>query len=658
MASYSWATAQSGLWSTAADWTPNGIPGSAGGDTVTIAVTGAYKVTYNEAAETINALTINDALASLTFSSNDTLTVSGNVGLTAGTINLLNSGAALKVSGSVTTGSGSTINIGTAGTLTYSGLTVGGLLDVTGSNALGTSGAGITDNGTIEATGGTVTVNFASISGTGSLLASGATLIAAGSLASSTVKAVVGNSASSLFETTGSLFFGSTVSVSFLGSAGGFEYNNTGTNFILNTAGMNVGTSQTTPTNFIDLAGTVVSVSSGSGAGTSGTVVLSNGDTISLSGITNVSGPGWVARAVSDGATGTDIFLASAVCYARGTGIRTPSGDRPVESLTPGDLVMVASEDGPVARPVRWLGHRRIDLPAAPSPEQVAPIRILRDAFGAGMPHRELLVSPSHGILVDGVLVCAGHLVNGSTIRRETGLAFVDYFHVELDSHGILFADGLPAESYLDTGNRGFFMNGDAPVQLHPDLTSRDDYPTREIASCAPFVWRNEHILPIWRALADRAAAIGAPVPFTSEPVMRVTSGGRALRQILRDGDTYLFAVPRGTRQVRLESRVAAPRDALPWLGDDRRLGVHVARVTLRAGASVQSIPLDHPDLATGWHPVEAGDTASCRWTDGAAVLTLPAADGPMVLEIQATHGGLLYPVDGPEDAIRLANAA
>jgi hypothetical protein len=45
------------------------------------------------------------------------------------------------------------------------------------------------------------------------------------------------------------------------------------------------------------------------------------------------------------------------------------------------------------------------------------------------------------------------YLCNGATIRQES-VAVVEYYHVELDAHDIMLAEGLPAESYLDTGNR------------------------------------------------------------------------------------------------------------------------------------------------------------------------------------------------------------
>ncbi len=39
-----------------------------------------------------------------------------------------------------------------------------------------------------------------------------------------------------------------------------------------------------------------------------------------------------------------------------------------------------------------------------------------------------------------------------------------------LNAHAVLLAEGLPAESYLDTGNRGQFANG------QPDLADVQNY--------------------------------------------------------------------------------------------------------------------------------------------------------------------------------------
>ena len=174
-----------------------------------------------------------------------------------------------------------------------------------------------------------------------------------------------------------------------------------------------------------------------------------------------------------------------------------------------GDIVLTLSGGELIAQPVKWIGQRRIDLTAHPRPETVAPVRIRRGAFADNMPHSDLLVSPDHAVFVDGKLICARQLVNGTTIRQEKGWTSVEYFHVELDAHAILLAEGLPAESYLNTGNHGFFANSDEPLVLHPDLTDETDYPTREAGSCAPFVWDEASVRPVWQRLAERADGTG-----------------------------------------------------------------------------------------------------------------------------------------------------
>src|SRR5208282_2804454 len=77
-------------------------------------------------------------------------------------------------------------------------------------------------------------------------------------------------------------------------------------------------------------------------------------------------------------------------------------------------------------------------------------------AIGAGVPHSDLWLSPDHSVLFDGAHVPVRHLINGASIAPSACRA-VKYFHVELAEHGVLLAEGLPAESYLDTGNRSAF---------------------------------------------------------------------------------------------------------------------------------------------------------------------------------------------------------
>ena len=261
------------------------------------------------------------------------------------------------------------------------------------------------------------------------------------------------------------------------------------------------------------------------------------------------------------------------------------------------------------------------------------------------------MVSPDHAIFVDGKLICARQLVNGTTIRQETDWTAVDYYHVELDQHAILFAEGLPAESYIDTGNSGFFDNSGAPMVLHPDLTDETDYPTREAGSCAPFVWDEASVRPVWQRLADRAADIGLPVPqraTTTEANLRIRGrdGERNHgKPIYVDSNLVIFVLPRGAEKVRLLSRAQSPTEARPWLEDRRRLGVRVKRIVLRGMNELREVPIDHPDLTKGWWDIERDGQMMSRWTDGNAVVPLPKMAGHVMLEIHLA-GEMVYAVE------------
>ena len=157
-------------------------------------------------------------------------------------------------------------------------------------------------------------------------------------------------------------------------------------------------------------------------------------------------------------------------CFGSGARILTDTGEVAVEALRPGMLVVSLTHRRLV--PVRWVGRREIDCTAHPRPEDVWPVRIEPDAFAPGVPHRVLWLSPDHAVWVGGdaasgapgTLFPVRYLINGATVA-QVPCDVVSYFHVELDRHGVLLAEGMPAESYLDTGNRAAFENGGTVVQ-------------------------------------------------------------------------------------------------------------------------------------------------------------------------------------------------
>lgn len=241
--------------------------------------------------------------------------------------------------------------------------------------------------------------------------------------------------------------------------------------------------------------------------GLSGTITgFAPGDTIELTGITatgsnysdgiltievavgtaTLSLPGNFTTASFDVvpvAGGTDISLV-APCFRAGTRIRTVQGEVAVEDLRLGQAVSARGRNGETAaRPIVWIGHRTVDCRRHPRPDVVWPVRVRAGAFGVGQPVRDLWLSPDHAVLVDGVLIPIKHLINGATIG-QVQMDQVAYYHVELDRHAVLLADGLPCESFLDTGNRHNFVDGDRTVMLHPDFSPLQ----WDAAGCAPLV--------------------------------------------------------------------------------------------------------------------------------------------------------------------------
>jgi hypothetical protein len=183
--------------------------------------------------------------------------------------------------------------------------------------------------------------------------------------------------------------------------------------------------------------------------GTSATVVDAEGGTLAS---LTIEGSFTQLGFQADRAGGTELLA----CFATGTRIATDSGEISVEHLRPGQMLCMA--DGALA-PLRWLGRSRIawrDL----DPLAVLPIRIRAGALGTGLPRRDMLVSPGHALLLDGVLVHAGALANGTSIVRQRSMPDIfTYWHIELDTHALLVAEGAATESFWEAAEPIAFDN-------------------------------------------------------------------------------------------------------------------------------------------------------------------------------------------------------
>jgi hypothetical protein len=382
---------------------------------------------------------------------------------------------------------------------------------------------------------------------------------------------------------------------------------------------------------WIEVTATTGNVNWGATDSVSGTEVSS--EFMDANGIVGQDGVGGVQE------TFLMLVATSPACFAAGTRIRTARGDVPVESLREGDAVLTAREGGRRA-PVRWIGHRRVAPARHPRPWDVNPIRVRAGALGPGQPSRDLLLSPDHALFLDGLLVRARDLLNGATVVQEAAER-ITYFHVELDRHDVLFAEGAPAESFLDTGNRAAFDNGGAAVMAHPEFARA----VRDRDACAPLVWRGPALADVRARVVSRAYRIGWAL--TEQPDLRAIAGGRTIRPAGRAG-ALAFALPAGADRICLRSRSAVPAYVLDENSDTRALGVAVARLALDGAA----LPLDSGSLGAGWLPPEAG----LRWTDGAAMLR---TNGARSLELGLAGVRLRYWLSPDEaDAAVLAACA
>jgi Hint domain len=137
-------------------------------------------------------------------------------------------------------------------------------------------------------------------------------------------------------------------------------------------------------------------------------------------------------------------------CFLRGTRIRTVDGDRKIEDIRIGDLVVTKSG---AAKPVLWVARRRYRRSeGARWVEAIRPVRIARDALGPNTPSADLFITDTHAIHFDGDLIQALDLVNGTTIARYPSdeLDEIEYFHLRLDAHDVIYAEDAECESLGD----------------------------------------------------------------------------------------------------------------------------------------------------------------------------------------------------------------
>jgi hypothetical protein len=422
-------------------------------------------------------LLFNDATDTL---DNATVTIGSDGGLdtlaTTGTLTLgANAVVQTASSNDVDTlsGAGSIINDGTilatsaAGELDIetTNFTNNGTISVSGGEALGIEPFGSFDNsatGTITVgSGSTAYVEFLDgFTNEGTISVTGGMLDVSASF----------NSGSGVFQISGGgvaefdQSVAANVTVSFLDGQATLDLTDAGA-FLGGVSGLQFGDE-------IDVAG----VAGAAHNFTAGVLTFTSGDTTvaSIKVAGNLTAGDFTYKA--DGSGGVDVGVA---CYCPGTLIRTDRGDRPIEDLVIGDRVISVAG---TAEPIRWLGRRSYAGRFLGEQAHLLPVRIRAGALADGIPQRDLLVSPLHAMFLDGALIPASALLNGTSIVRETAIENVEYIHIELANHDLIWAEGAASETFVDDHSRNMFHNVAEYHALYPNAVAADAY------YCAPRV--------------------------------------------------------------------------------------------------------------------------------------------------------------------------
>jgi hypothetical protein len=146
-------------------------------------------------------------------------------------------------------------------------------------------------------------------------------------------------------------------------------------------------------------------------------------------------------------------------CFLKGTKISTPSGDRLVQDLRIGEEVQTLAG----RKTIKWIAYNKFTKEEGRAwHDNVMPIRVARFAIDDRTPHRDLYLSPLHCIFFSEALIPVMYLINEASIAQgmPSDMSAIEYYHIDLDTHEVIYAEGALVESFLDDGsNRESFSN-------------------------------------------------------------------------------------------------------------------------------------------------------------------------------------------------------
>lgn len=176
-------------------------------------------------------------------------------------------------------------------------------------------------------------------------------------------------------------------------------------------------------------------------------------------------------------------------CFLAGAMLRTPAGNRAVEEMAIGDRICTYDwrNNAELTQSVKWVGHKKMVVrPHLRIDEAGYPVRILKDAISDGVPYKDLLVTPEHCLFFDGKFIPVRMLVNGRSIFYDRVFTSYTYYHIETETHSVIWANDMLTESYLDTGNRATFAQHGVVVLFgdrHTHAPKKNEHADLKVAS-------------------------------------------------------------------------------------------------------------------------------------------------------------------------------
>jgi hypothetical protein len=284
-------------------------------------------------------------------------------------------------------------------------------------------------------------------------------------------------------------------------------------------------------------------------------------------------------------------------------------------------------------KPIVWIGFGRSLVTRGNS--EARPIIVQRGALADNVPVRDLYLSHGHALYFDGALIPVEHLINHRSIRWDDTARVVEYYHVELEDHDVLFAEGAPAETYHDAGNRAFFHNAT------PSSAADADKPT-----FAPVLHDGDVVGELWAELFARTGGQTERNTTDDADLHLVADGTRIDPTAVKDG-VYTFTVERTpVATLRLRSRSGVPSLLGLSRHDHRPLGVALKQIILDHAGIATAFEYDTPQFREGgcYRPEDG-----YSWTDGEFELPMrffTLLNGPFTLVAHTKpHYDMRYPI-------------